>query len=217
MANYVIIGGDGKEYGPITSADIRQWLAEGRLSAQSLAKSESDAEFRPLEKFPEFAELFNRPVTPTRPPAISPSNVDDGFARDAALEKVKAPAVAMIVLAILNIVLSLWNALKLIFFRPDLNQEFAKYPQLQDPQVQHILQLFYGPIGIGSAIFTLLMGVVILFGAMQMRKLENYVFAFTAAILAILPCVSACCILGLPFGIWALVVMNKPEVKSQFK
>jgi hypothetical protein len=217
MANYVIIGGDGKEYGPITSADIRQWLAEGRLSEQSLAKAESDAEFRPLGKFPEFAELFNRPTPPIHSPTISSGNAADGFARDAALQKIKAPAVAIIVLAIINIVLSVWNAVKLIFFPPDLNQEFAKYPQLQDPQVQHILQLFYGPLGIGSAIFTLLMGIVILFGALKMRKLENYVFAFTAAILAILPCVSACCILGLPFGIWALVVMNKPEVKSQFK
>jgi hypothetical protein len=217
MANYVIIGGDGKEYGPISSADVRQWLAEGRLNAQSLAKAESDAEFRPLEKFPEFAELFNRSTPPIHPPTISSGGVDDGFARDAALEKIKAPAVALIVVAILNIVLSVWNAIKLIFFRPNLDQELAKYPQFQDPQVQHIIQLFYGPIGIGSAIFTLLMGVVILFGAMQMRKLENYVFAFTAAILAILPCVSACCILGLPFGIWALVIMNKPEVKSQFK
>jgi len=33
MANYIIIGGDGKEYGPVTDADVRQWIAEGRLSA----------------------------------------------------------------------------------------------------------------------------------------------------------------------------------------
>jgi len=58
MANYIIIGGDGKEYGPVTTNDVRQWLAEGRLSAQSLVKAESDAEFRPLEKFPEFADAF---------------------------------------------------------------------------------------------------------------------------------------------------------------
>jgi uncharacterized membrane protein len=55
MANYLIIGGDGKEYGPVTDPDVRQWIGEGRLSAQSLAKSESDAEFRPLAQFPEFA------------------------------------------------------------------------------------------------------------------------------------------------------------------
>ena len=58
MANYIIIGGDGKEYGPVTTNDVRQWLGEGRLNAQSLVKAESDAEFRPLEKFPEFADAF---------------------------------------------------------------------------------------------------------------------------------------------------------------
>ena len=58
MANYLIIGGDGKEYGPVTDVDVRQWLAEGRLNAQSLAKAESDAEFRPLAVFPEFADAF---------------------------------------------------------------------------------------------------------------------------------------------------------------
>jgi hypothetical protein len=58
MGTYIIIGGDGKEYGPITEADVRQWIAEGRLNAQSLAKSVSDAEFRPLDKFPELSDLW---------------------------------------------------------------------------------------------------------------------------------------------------------------
>jgi hypothetical protein len=61
------------------------------------------------------------------------------------------------------------------------------------------------------------MAVLIFWGATQMLKLQNHVFAIVAALLAMLPCVSACCVLGLPFGIWALVVMNKMEIKSQFK
>ncbi|HVU09360.1 MAG TPA: DUF4339 domain-containing protein [Verrucomicrobiae bacterium] len=217
MATYTIIGGDGKEYGPVSDAEVRKWIAEGRLNAQSLMKAESDAEFRTLDKFPEFADVFNNPATSIYPPVISPGAGGDDFARSAALQAIKPPAVALIVLAIINILLSLWNVIKLSFFPPDLERELAKYPQLQDPQIQHIFQLFYGPIGIGSAIFTLVMGVVILFGALKMKNLKSYEFAFTAAILALLPCVSACCLLGLPLGIWALVVMNKPQVKSQFK
>ena len=34
MANYTIIGGDTKEYGPISADDVRQWISEGRLNAQ---------------------------------------------------------------------------------------------------------------------------------------------------------------------------------------
>lgn len=61
---YIIIGGDGKEYGPISADDLRKWIAEGRLNAQSMAKSESDAEFRPLAAFPELADAFASQAAP---------------------------------------------------------------------------------------------------------------------------------------------------------
>ncbi len=55
---YKIIGGDGQEYGPVTDLELRKWISEGRLNAQSLVKAEGDAEFRPLSTFPEFASAF---------------------------------------------------------------------------------------------------------------------------------------------------------------
>ena len=48
------------------------------------------------------------------------------------------------------------------------------------------------------------------------KKLESYTFAIIATIIAMVPCISPCCIVGLPIGIWALVVLNKPEVKGAF-
>lgn len=79
MANYIIIGGDGKEYGPVTDADVRQWVGEGRLNAQSQAKAESDAEFRALAQFPEFAEAFAPASAPATiaPPNAAGSGPDD--------------------------------------------------------------------------------------------------------------------------------------------
>ena len=70
---YTIIGGDQKEYGPIPADDVRQWIAEGRLNEQSLMKGEGDAEFRPLEKFPEFADAFapKSPMSDMPPPLAS--------------------------------------------------------------------------------------------------------------------------------------------------
>lgn len=58
MANYTIIGGDQKEYGSISADDVRQWIAEGRLNANSLIKGEGDAEFRALGTFSEFDAAF---------------------------------------------------------------------------------------------------------------------------------------------------------------
>ena len=53
MSNYYIIGGDGRQYGPITDGDIRKWTIEGRLGGQTQAKAEGDAEWRLLSTFPE--------------------------------------------------------------------------------------------------------------------------------------------------------------------
>ena len=61
----------------------------------------------------------------------------------------------------------------------------------------------------------LLMGVLVIVGAVKMKNLKSYGLAMTAAIIAIIPC-SPCCLLGLPFGIWALVVLNDENVKAAF-
>ncbi len=83
MLNYFIIGGDGKEYGPITEGNIRQWLAEGRLNAQTSVRTDADANWRPLATFAEFADIFQTPPTIAPPPSsesfsnqAGPANMD---------------------------------------------------------------------------------------------------------------------------------------------
>jgi uncharacterized membrane protein len=79
MANYTIIGGDGKQYGPITGDELRKWISEGRLNAQSMAKADSDAEFRALATFPELADAFAPPTAaPGAPPVFSPATLAEG-------------------------------------------------------------------------------------------------------------------------------------------
>jgi predicted Zn finger-like uncharacterized protein len=69
--------------------------------------------------------------------------------------------------------------------------------------------------GIIGSILGFIFATLILLGALKMKKLENYGLAMTASILALLPC-GNCCLIGLPLGIWAIVVLNKPEVKESF-
>lgn len=68
-----------------------------------------------------------------------------------------------------------------------------------------------------TALLVALNGLVI-FGALQMRNLKNWGLAMTAAVLGVIPFCPTymCCCLALPVGIWALVILNKPEVKAQF-
>jgi hypothetical protein len=66
---YKIIGGDQKEYGPVSGDELRRWIAEGRLSVQSLARAEGTTEWLPLASFPEFAEALGLQAPVTEPGA----------------------------------------------------------------------------------------------------------------------------------------------------
>jgi prepilin-type processing-associated H-X9-DG protein len=72
---YKIIGTDQKEYGPVSSDQIQQWITQGRVNAQTKAQSDG-GEWKPLGDFPEFASFFGPAVPPMAPPVpgqISPA------------------------------------------------------------------------------------------------------------------------------------------------
>jgi len=75
MANYKVIGGDLKQYGPVSSEDMRKWIAEGRLNSQSLVQLYGDIEWKQLSLFPEFADvLADKPAPLSAPlPLIPPT------------------------------------------------------------------------------------------------------------------------------------------------
>jgi hypothetical protein len=211
MAIYTIIGGDQKEYGSVTADDLRKWIADGRLNAQSLAKEENDTEWRPLSAFPEFADVLATGSAP--PPPLAAPVAGAGGGRDAALQLVKGPVIGLKVTAILGLVMVVVG---LVVNVMTLNGFRIGPQQMYDPQMQKLIGTLGGSLGIVQNIIGGIVGVVVLLGAAKMQKLQNYQFALIASIVAMVPCVSPCCLFGLPFGIWALVVLNKPEVKSQF-
>ena len=70
---FKIIGGDGRQYGPVSADQIRQWMAEGRASAKTMAQAEGSVEWKPLGQYPEFAASAAPPVMPATPPGGSPA------------------------------------------------------------------------------------------------------------------------------------------------
>jgi GYF domain 2 len=73
---YKIIGGDHKQYGPISAEDVRKWIAEDRLNAQTLAQAEGDIEWKQLSVFPEFAGAFaSESAMPNVPPVATPADL----------------------------------------------------------------------------------------------------------------------------------------------
>jgi len=66
---YKVIGADGKEYGPITANQLRNWISQGRANAATQVRLEEERDWRALESFPEFAETLSQPPTLPNLPA----------------------------------------------------------------------------------------------------------------------------------------------------
>lgn len=78
---YRIIGADGKEYGPVTTEMLRQWIAQGRANAQTRTLWENGTAWQPLSTLPEFANVFPAPAVAAA--AITPAGTirkTNGFA-----------------------------------------------------------------------------------------------------------------------------------------
>jgi hypothetical protein len=77
--------------------------------------------------------------------------------------------------------------------------------------------IMMGGFGIMLCIVGILIDAVIILGANKMRNLDSYGFAVAASILSVIPCLSSpCFVLGMPFGIWALVVLMNEDVRNAF-
>jgi hypothetical protein len=74
---------------------------------------------------------------------------------------------------------------------------------------------FRAVTGVIGAVVGFAWGGVVLSAAWCMKNLRSYGYAMAGSIVAMVPC-NICCLLGLPFGIWALVVIVRPEVKDAF-
>jgi len=66
---YRIIGADGREYGPVTAEQLRQWIAAGRVNEQTRIQAEGSPDWKPLADFPE----LSGETAGTSPPLVSVS------------------------------------------------------------------------------------------------------------------------------------------------
>ena len=148
----------------------------------------------------------------------SPGPVGEGAAR----QEVSGPAIFLMVVGGLSVANTLFNVVKLltagrtpVVLPPELlnNPDMAEYL----PLIEKLIEFSTGPL---AWLFTLLglgLAVLILVGGLKMKNLENRSLAMASAIIALIPCFSCCCLLGMPAGIWALIVLSKPEVKAAFR
>jgi type II secretory pathway pseudopilin PulG len=66
---YKIIGSDGKEYGPVSAEQVRQWIGLNRCVPQTLVQPEGGKDWLQLSQIPEFAAALAK-AAPNRPPPV---------------------------------------------------------------------------------------------------------------------------------------------------
>lgn len=75
--------------------------------------------------------------------------------------------------------------------------------------------LWLGMMSLPLSLLSIPFGALMIIGGVKMRRLELYGLALVAAIVALLPC-SPGFFIGLPIGVWALVVLLNLDVKAAF-
>jgi hypothetical protein len=124
-----------------------------------------------------------------------------------AADRVRGPSIGLIVTAIVGACFSLVS-----LFGHLVGIAVPEYAGEQElpPVVSFAVGTFAAVVGLAMAGF-------IAYAAVKMQRLQSYNMALVASILAMIPCISPCCILGIPIGIWALVVLFENDVKSAFR
>lgn len=122
--------------------------------------------------------------------------------------KVLPPAIVLTIVGVLGIGFSLFNAMYAL-------QE-PKVDPNAPPFLQEIQKNSFGPTAaIVQSVFVVVNAFIIL-GAIQMMRMKTWGLAVAATIVAMLNFGSLCCVLGLPIGIWSLVVLMMDDVKRSF-
>jgi hypothetical protein len=231
---YYIQGADQKEYGPVSADQLRQWISENRLNRFSPARADGESLWKTLGDFPEFANVLGAGASPTAaappstPPAVSTAHANPspygsgyrttapGISESVVDEKLRVPAIGIIVTGVLSCIISLYGAVAGLIG----SAKKAEIPPGMPPEAERFLKTYLTtlePLSLPLNLLTLLLGIVTLLAGVKMLQRRAYGLVMTGVILGMIPCLSGCCCIGLPFGIWALIVLSNPEVRNSFR
>lgn len=150
-----IIGADGKQYGPVSLDQLRSWLSQGRINAQTRIQAVGTEEWRPAREVPALAILFQNSgeaQSKTAPPVLMAAGKD---------QRRKRMAVASFVLGLCSFVLclSFITALPAIILGHVARKRAARSPEQFSGRGFAIAGIV---LGYGSILLTLVMAGLII-------------------------------------------------------
>ena len=126
-------------------------------------------------------------------------------------KRLQLPAIGLIVVGALNLlsglVLILGRLVSIVKGRDPVITD-------EDRRLGYMFAIIFFPI---VSLISIAASPIIIFGGIQMLRARRYSIALWAAVLALIPLTSVCCIPGIPIGIWALIVLRNPEVRAAFE
>jgi hypothetical protein len=126
-------------------------------------------------------------------------------------KRLQLPAIGLIVVGALNLlsglVLILGRLVSIVKGRDPVITD-------EDRRLGYMFAIIFFPI---VGLISIAASPIIIFGGIQMLRARRYSIALWAALLALIPLTSVCCIPGIPIGIWALIVLRNPEVRAAFE
>ena len=162
---YKIIGADGRQYGPVSAEQLRQWISEGRANAQTQTLADGAAEWKPLGALPEFAGHF----ASASPPVIGP--LKGGFSSGQS-PKTNSFATAGLIFGILSLMCCCgfpFSVLGLVFSIIGLSQ-INRHPELYEGRGIAFA-------GLGLSILSLVLGFGLLMFNLAFHP-QNFVWHF---------------------------------------
>lgn len=209
---YKILGGDGKQYGPIPADTLREWIQQGRANAETQVLAEGATSWQALGTIAEFADALGLAA----PIGMAGAAVADTSAYDAAVRLANPAGWALMILGILSILMCIafivFYAVKGVPTNP-FEGMFGQSNQTEAMRAGQKIGTF------GALIVGLAEAGFFIFAGLKLRRLESWGLVLTAAILAIIPCCGTqapLCLLSIPVGIWVIVVLCQAKVKSAF-
>ncbi|NUQ62225.1 MAG: protein kinase [Pirellulales bacterium] len=136
--------------------------------------------------------------SPAAPPYARDS--DSKQAIEQAREQVRSPAIGLLVTGILN-----WLVV------PVIGAVFAYLSASASPPIPGFAEAAV----VGILLTMLLVSGLVMFAALKMARLQAYGLAIAASILSMI--ISPGNVIGLPIGIWSLIVLTQPGVREAFR
>ena len=139
---------------------------------------------------------------------------DTGYDPRIAAGKIRAPAIGLLICGFGNLAMNAYSAFDAVVRPDEIRKQFQ---QMQAMMALPAAPMDAARIALFSGVLFGLLGLFQIACGYAMLSRRSYVLSVIGAFLAIATCNAPCCLVNLPVGIWALVILLQADVKASFR